>query len=131
MELSRFIAKLLAVVYCSVGLGIILNPDYYRRMFDEMIKQLSFIYLGGVMSLAIGFLIINSHNTWESNWTILITIFGWLALIKGVAILVTPEKFTEFSKNILQKENSFKTLGIFTLALGFIFTYLGFCTSIH
>lgn len=126
METSIFIAKILAVVYCAIGIGVLLNTDYYKRAFDEMINNPGLMSLRGLIALTLGFLIISSHNVWEAHWTVLVTIIGWLAFTKGISILVFPETLTRFSQGILQKRNSLKVIGAFAFSLGLIFGYFGF-----
>jgi hypothetical protein len=52
-----------------------------------MFKNTALTYFMGFTAVIIGFLMMNYHNVWEKNWTVLITIMGWLALIKGVLII--------------------------------------------
>ena len=126
METSVFIAKLFAVAYVVVGLGVLFNPGHYKKVFDDMMKSSSFIYLGGVMALIAGFLILNVHNVWVKDWTVVITVFGWLALVKGVLLLVVPQPLLKFSQVLLKK---LWIVGIGALAMGVVFGYFGFYGS--
>ncbi len=126
MTTSIFIAKLFAITYLAIGLGILFNPKYYYKVMKEMVKDKGTMYLGGIMALIAGFLIVNYHNVWESSWTILITIFGCLALLKGVFLLVFPEWFMDFSYSILKKEKILPFIGFFVLVIGGVFGYFGF-----
>lgn len=124
METSIFISKILSVVYIIVGLGMLLRTEFYKKMIEDINKNPSFMYLGGVMALAIGLVITNLYNRWEANWTILITLIGWIAIIKGVVILLFPKQMIKFSEKMLEK--SLKAWGVFAVGTGLVFAYFGY-----
>ena len=126
METSIFIAKILGLVYLVFGLGMLISGDYYRKSFEKIIKDpFSPLYLGGVVDLVVGFLIITYHNIWVSNWVVLVTIVGWLALLKGFSLLVFPKSMMKFSASFIKKKN-WLPYSLFVLVLGLIFGYYGF-----
>ncbi|HXE97217.1 MAG TPA: hypothetical protein VN642_12460, partial [Dongiaceae bacterium] len=84
MELSILIAKIVSVIYLSASLGSFFSKDYHLRISEDMFKNAALTYMMGSVTVVFGFLIVNYHNLWGSDWTVLITIIGWLSLIKGV-----------------------------------------------
>ena len=125
METPLFIARIVAVIYLAVGLGFLLNGDYYCKVVEGFTQNAGVTYLGGLMALTIGFLIIYNHNVWENNWTVLITIIGWMALTKGLLILIFPKKILEMSGSIL-KMKSLSYFPWLILLLSLVFGYFGF-----
>ena len=126
METSIFIAKILGLVYLAVGLGMIFSPGYYREKFEEMVKNASFMYLGGLLALVVGFLVITYHNIWENSWVVLVTIIGWLALLKGLLLLIFPRTMINLCMPLVKKDSCLIAKGIIVLILGLIFGYFGF-----
>jgi hypothetical protein len=124
MEVSILVAKIIGLYYVLVGLGLLLNGAYYRKAFSSLVKDSGFMFYGGMMSLLAGFLIVNYHNFWVNDWTVIITVFGWLALIKGALLLLAPNFFTGFNSKIFKHS---VVLGVFVLLLGLVFGYFGFC----
>ena len=130
MELSILIAKIASVVYLSAALGGFFSPDYYRRLYRDMYKNAALTYMMGFIAILVGFLIVNYHNSWGRDWTVLITITGWLALIKGVLIMVFPKFFQRLSELFLT-DRALKIIPYVTLSIGLLFGYFGFvCGSI-
>lgn len=125
MELSILIAKITAVIYLSASLGGFFSRDYYRRFADDMYKNAALAYMMGFMAVIVGFLIVHYHNLWGRDWTVLITIMGWLALIKGVLIIVFPKFIQRLSEPFLT-ERALKIIPYVTLAVGLLFGYFGF-----
>ncbi|MBI5883727.1 MAG: hypothetical protein HZB91_11560 [Elusimicrobia bacterium] len=125
MELSILIARITSVVYLSASLGGFINRDYYRKIADDMFKNTALTYLMGFMAIIFGSLIVHHHNRWVKDWTVLITIIGWLALIKGVFIIVFPGSIQQWSEPFLT-DNALKLVPYGTLLMGLVFGYLGF-----
>lgn len=125
MELSIFISKIMAVIYISASLPGFFNRDYYRRLADDMYKNAALTYMMGFMAVIVGFLIVHYHNLWGRDWTVLITIIGWLSLIKGVLIIVFPKFIQRLSESFLT-ERTLKIYPYVTLSIGLLFGYFGF-----
>lgn len=125
METSIFIAKLLAVYYLTAGVGMLLNGDYYRKEFLKMFDNALFMFYGGIMALTIGLVMIHFHNFWVKDWTVVITIFGWGALIKGVFLIVFPRSFNWF-KPLFKSKSLIKVMTIAVLLIGTFFAWMGF-----
>ena len=128
MEISAYIAKIVALIYLSVSLGFFFSGKYYKRELVKMLDNAGLMYLGGVMALMIGFIIISVHNTWVKNWTVLVTRIGWLSLVKGVWLLVFPGTSAWFKP--MFKADRMAIFGIVTLALGLVFGYFGFLAQV-
>ena len=121
------IFQIFSIVYISVGIGIFINPGFYKKMFEDFIENAAVLYLGGVMALAVGYLILAFHNTWTKDLSVIITIVGCLAMIKGILILIRPNMIIALSKVMVQKESTMKIEAIVVIILGLAFSFLGFC----
>lgn len=120
------IFQIISLTYIAVGIGILINPDFYKKLFEDFIEHASVMYLGGIMALAIGYLILAFHNTWTKDFSVIITIVGWLALIKGIVILIRPKIIIALSKAIAKNESVLKIEAIVVIILGLAFSFLGF-----
>ncbi|RMZ50831.1 hypothetical protein EB822_06515 [Flavobacteriaceae bacterium PRS1] len=127
METSILIAKILATVYFSFFLGLLFSSKYYKKELPKLVDNSAYLILGGYMAIVFGFLILEFHNYWNSDWTVIITIFGWLSLLKGIILIVFPQMFTAYKTTILKTENQ-KYILILLLILGVFFGYFGFFT---
>ena len=126
MDTSILIGRTLAVIYLTVGIGMALNKQFYQEMIKDFCKNKALLYLGGVMALAVGFFIVTFHNKWEPSWIVLITIIGYMGLIKGIWILIFPKmaikKSRQWATNIQWAVNC-------ALIIGIILAYCSFCLN--
>lgn len=123
METSLFLAQLFGLCYIVVGLGILLNKGHYRKLIDESLDKALFLYFGGAMALIAGFCIVTFHNHWTSDWRVIMTVLGWLSLLKGVFLIIWPQTVVDFSRPILK---NLPLVGVGALIFGLILGYFGF-----
>jgi len=57
-------------------------PLMQPHLYDEQIPPV--VYLSGVLMFVVGLTIARSHNRWQRDWTLLITICGWFLLALGL-----------------------------------------------
>lgn len=125
METSIFIARIASIVFLSMGIGFFYNKDFYRKMLDGYVKNVSILYTEGILEIVLGYFIVYYHNIWVMDWTALITVLGWGILIEGIFMLAFPEIMINACKYMLKmKKNEIFTLII--IALGLIYGYFGF-----
>jgi len=125
METSILIAQIAAVVYLGVALGAFVDRGYFRRIVNDFYGNAGLTYIGGFMAVVVGFLIVHVHNHWVADWTVLVTILGWLALIKGMVIIVLPQHIRRVSTAALG-DTGLKIIPWLALLLGLLFAYFGF-----
>lgn len=85
MQVSVFLARLLGPLLLLPGVGLLVNPREFRTMATEVVGSITLIYLFGLFDFAAGLAIVLVHNVWTVNWRVLITLIGWLLLIRGAA----------------------------------------------
>lgn len=122
MELSILVAKIAALIYLSAGVGALTTKIDYGKVYDDFAKSKGLTYLAGFMALILGMILVQYHNIWVKDWTVLVTILGWLSVIKGVMLIAFPDSMLKF-KPVFKNSQFFAFLA---LALGAIFGYFGF-----
>ena len=90
-------------------------------MYDDS----SYLILCGFIAIIIGFLIIGNHNIWEKNWTVMVTIIGWIALFEGILLLIFP-KYILIFKPIMTPKNINIIIIPIAFIVGLVFAYFGF-----
>ncbi|WAC08090.1 MAG: hypothetical protein OS130_02530 [Thermodesulfobacteriota bacterium] len=128
MQLSKLIARMAAVIYLSASLGAFFSADYYRKVSEDLFNNAGLTYLAGFMTIIIGLLIVHYHNIWAKNWTVLVTFLGWLALLKGLLLIVCPGFMHSLSEGMLT-EWGLKIFPYTSFCLGLLFGYFGFLSA--
>jgi len=127
MELSLFIAKVMGLVFFTVGFGFICNSKYYKKMYLGFMKNEGLIFVMSILMLVLGSTLVLTHNIWNSDWwRALITAISWIILIKGAFLIIFTKLTLKLGKTVVNWKGLFILAGFFYTTLGVIFLYYGF-----
>ena len=129
MERSILLARIISVVYVSAALGAIFSANHYRRLPDDLFSNAGLTYLTGFMTVIMGILVVHYHNTWTKSWPVLITLIGWGALLKGVAIIAAPQVVHRISAALFSAWGA-TVFPYVAICFGLLFGYFGFVCKI-
>ncbi len=124
MELSIFLAKFLGFYCVLIAIAMLINATRFKAFILENANNTSIILFSGILALIFGLLIVLAHNIWV-GWPILITLIGWLALLKGVTRLYFSDGWARYTK-VFAENNYYYAAVLFTLILGLVLLYFGF-----
>lgn len=57
-------------------------PLVQPHLYDAQIPPV--VYLSGTLMFVAGLAIVRAHNVWVRNWTVVVTLTGWFALLLGL-----------------------------------------------
>jgi hypothetical protein len=117
MEISIILAKFwgwFMVISCLIYL---LRKEAWQGII-ELAKNKNLIILFSYLSLILGLFSLIFHNIWVGDWRVVITIFGWIALIKGIVGIGFPELTQKWTEKISGKIVQMRILLIIGILLG-------------
>jgi hypothetical protein len=117
MNTSIVLAQIMGIVFTALGLSIIFNKKWMLLVVEEITKSQGLIWLAGFMTLTLGAVVVVLNNVWTSGLPLLVTILGWLTLIKGAYILIFPNSTLAYYKK-MNKGNIFFWGGVVVFILG-------------
>ena len=127
MELSIFLAKMFGVLMLAIGLGMLFDRKFYDKMLKDFLSDSAHLFTTGFLALIAGLAMVTYHNIWQGEWwVVLVTIFGWISLLKGVMRILFPSMVMGWIKSILGNKSLMTGMTGFAIAIGIIFSYYGF-----
>lgn len=127
METSLYLAQLIGVPLVAVALAMLFNMKYYLKMIKDLVDDKALYFFSGISALFIGMALILSHNVWVKDWPVIITLFGWGALLKGFIRVFAPEWGMKTVKSIIKNDNLMMFWTFVLLVIGAALVYFGFC----
>ncbi len=86
-----FLGKLLGLYLIAISAGMIANRRRSLATFDEMAQSEPWMLFSGMVATAVGLALVLAHNVWAGGaLAIAVTLVGWVALLKGIALLLIP-----------------------------------------
>ncbi|MBX9786110.1 MAG: hypothetical protein K2Y08_02115 [Alphaproteobacteria bacterium] len=126
MVLSIFLAKTIGLYLVIVSVAFMLKASELKPMMLDMLKNPSLLLFSGILALILGILIVVSHNIWVMDWRVIITILGWLTLLKGVMRLFYPEFVIKKTVKCVEDKASYNIMMLITLLIGLVLLYFGY-----
>ena len=129
MAASIFLARLLGPLFLAVAVGIVINPNAFLTMAGEVVRSVTLVYLFGLLDFAAGLAIVLIHNVWVANWRVLITLIGWLMVVRGAVRILAPEAIMDYAGRLMRTKQVVPVTGAVTGILGLVFCYFGYVSG--
>jgi len=126
MHVSIFLARLLGPLFLLPGIGILINPRVFRALATEVVRSVTLIYLFGLVDFAAGLAIVLNHNVWTLGWPLLVTLIGWVLLIRGAARIAVPDLILGYAARFVGNKQIYPFVGAAAVILGLVLCYFGF-----
>lgn len=94
-------------------------PLVQPHLYDAQIPPV--VYLSGVLMFVAGLAIVRAHNHWAWDWTVFVTLSGWISLVLGLIRMFFAERYQRTSAST--SAIVFMVLEGILLVIGFILTY--------
>jgi hypothetical protein len=125
VQTSIFIARLLGPFLLVMGIAVLARPERFRALAREFLDSEALIFLSGVLTLPAGLAIVNTHNVWQ-GWPAIVTLFGWLMVLAGVARMTMPAALRSLGAAILDRRPAMAAQGGFVAVLGAFLAWKGY-----
>ena len=130
---TLFLSRLIGLYCVLVGLSMMTHKQLTVEGVTALLQNPSLMLLLGFITLGASLAMVLAHNLWWSGTlAVIITLIGWLALIKSLLFLfLDPAAEARFFLELLHYRQFFYDYAAVSIALGIYLTYAGFTSSPH
>lgn len=125
LNTSIYLGRFFGLYLLIMGLLLIVRGQTLRAVFHDFYKNPALVALWGAINLILGLLFVLSHNIWEWNWKVVVTILANLVLFKGLVLLYLPEWARHMAHEYF---DNIQTIKIYGFILAIIGIFLIVCT---
>ena len=123
MNIANTLALLIGSSLVIVGITVF-NKSYFSAVMTDLANSKGLLWITGFITFVMGTVIVALYNVWSADWRVLVTLLGWLTVIKGAVIMLFPSSMMLFYRRFLS--NHLLTYsGIYALILGGLLLFLG------
>lgn len=126
MELSIYLAKVIGLGLVVLGVAMLINMKFINKLVADLVKSPGAFYMIRIHTLLIGSLLVFGHNVWEGGWPVIITVIGWLALLKGGLFVLFPEQLLKVIKGIKNLDKLIAPGSVVVVIVGGYLLYAAF-----
>lgn len=123
MDLPIFVAKVFTLYMLAIGVGVLSGKLNISKMIASLEESQGLSLATGFFLLVLGALLVQYHNIWVKDWTVLITILSWAILIKGFLLIAYPQALLSFKGLYKNMKSSW---GVVFIAIGLVLGYFLF-----
>jgi hypothetical protein len=114
-----FLGKLLGLYLVAISAGMLANRRRTLATLDEMARSGPWMLFSGMVATAAGLAVVLAHDVWSGGaLAIVVTLVGWMALLKGLALLLVPPSTMASAYTFAGFERYFRAWMGAVLALG-------------
>jgi len=123
MDTTILVAKMLGIYLFLSGFVLLLRGRMLSHLLQDFFGHPATVYLTGVILIALSSMYLLQYNIWDGSWKVIITIFVWLILLKGVIYLFAPKTFSKM--NVEKYRGFYGFYGVLAIAIGVYLFFLG------
>lgn len=126
MDVSLFLAKALSLYLLILSIPMIFHAENFTSIISGIFHNAAIQFVLGLNILIIGILLVISHNHWEASWIVVITILGWMSLLKGTLYVAFPKCSNAMLQKVINLKIWVRSSGVICCILGAFLGYMGF-----
>jgi hypothetical protein len=125
-QLPSFLAKLLGPILVAVAAGVLMNRKSLGALAQGLLRNPALLFLLGFLDFVSGLAIVLIHNVWVADCWIIITLLGWLLLVRGMVRILISDQVKPYGAKMLENPNVATASLAVTIGLGLVLSYFGY-----
>jgi hypothetical protein len=118
MATSKTIAGLMGPTLVAVAAALLFNLGSISAVLEPLSRNPALVLIYGIFLFVAGLAIVRFHNRWETNWSVLVTILGWLLVAGGLVRMLFPLRFAAMAGDFAQSSGRMALVAVVLLAVG-------------
>lgn len=120
--MTIWISKFLGPVILALSIPMIVTPTSLQETTRRFLADSPLVLISGVLAMTAGLSIVNTHNVWVLDWTLIVTLFGWALLLGGASRIVAPRVVDRVGGAMMDRPTMTRIAGVFWAFLGAFLT---------
>ena len=123
MPSSKLIAGLMGPTFVAMAATMLLNLNSMPKLTEEISHEPMLILVSGVLLFIAGLAIVRVHNRWAAEWSTVVTVLGWLAILSGLVRMLFPIQLATIVPGVGERSDVIGPALVVFLLLGLFLTY--------
>jgi hypothetical protein len=127
MPRTIYLSRLLGLFLLVLAAAEVTQRATLAATAMEFANSPALLLISGMVTLVAGLAIVLAHNVWRGGaMPVVVTVLGWLLLLKGAALVVIPPAAWGGIVQASQFAGLYGLYGVLPLVLGAYLTFAGF-----
>jgi hypothetical protein len=121
-----WISKFLGPIIVALAIRMVFAPTSLQETTRRFLADGPLVLITGVLALAAGLSIVNTHNVWVLDWTLIVTLLGWALVLGGASRIVAPRIVDQVGGAMMDRPTTTRIIGSFWGVLGAFLVFKGY-----
>lgn len=123
MDKAMWLAGIFGPLLTIMGLWMLLYSENLIKVMTSIKNTPGCFFMMGMINMLIGLVIINMYNVWMWHPAVLVSLLGWVLLIRGVLILYIPQLIIKYT---MTNHMVMRAIGLIPLIWGLALWWFAF-----
>lgn len=123
--ITQFLAQFWGLVFIIMSVGMFVRRENVRAIV-KMAQDEGILIFSGFIGVMLGVGHILLFNEWSSDWTVIITLIGWISLCKWIIRVFIPKWTQKFVKDFHSKSSNTSAALVIIFVIGLYLVVKGF-----
>lgn len=96
MQIAHYWADVFGPFLVILGLWMLLYSDNLGKIVTSIKGSPASFHILGLLQLLIGLILVRQCNVWNMTGVVLVTLLGWVFLVRGILSLFFPQLLMKF-----------------------------------
>jgi hypothetical protein len=125
VPLTLVLARAYGVAITAVALSAILAPARMQSALGDFQRNPGLTFISALFAVVLGLFLVIIHSIWHDAPAVLVSLLGWVILIKGIVLLAATDGLMKIAAAITASSGIVRTWGVFALVLGIAYLVIG------
>ncbi|MDH3561590.1 MAG: hypothetical protein OEN52_11625 [Gammaproteobacteria bacterium] len=123
--MQEVVVTVIAWLVLLLGLSYMTQATHWAELAKDALRYPHHYFPMVLMILVLGLTVVTLHNVWVADWPVVITVVGWIMVLKSIAYLLLPQVMTVFvSWSLASLTAWIRIAGLVLATLGGALVYL-------
>jgi len=122
MDITILVAKIFGVYLVVSGLFLLIKGKAVPHLLRDFFDHPATVYLTGIILIFLSSMYLIQYNIWDGSWKVIVTVFAWIVLVKGLAYIFVPKALSETV--VTRWRGLFGAYGIIAILVGIYMFFL-------
>ena len=122
---TQLMARIVGPFLLILGIGVALRGPTLYLFIPAFFQDGPLVFVTAAFGLALGCVMVAAHHKWDSPAAIVITLVGWITLIRSTLLLLTPVLVATIAANAARIIPLPIVAGIVAALVGVWLTFVG------
>ena len=124
-ERTRMFARVLGPFFTIIAIAVAVHAPDMRQLLTEFTASDVWPWVTGAFILLGGIAIVAFHQFWRGPAAILVSVLGWLLVVRGILLVAFPDVFASLADRMIGAVGVWQAAYVVMAVIGLYLTYVG------